>query len=233
MIVDAASPQADGDEKPKDIERYWLKIFNDIQTDMRFVTMPYEHQGIYFNLLVLANNPFCVGRIFASREDVARALRIGKQKLDKALDDFETRSLVFIEGNTIQIADERHYTGPGLNPSDARAAKAERMRQWRARTKAAEQERLREEAMRSSHQKRARVDQDSEDQGSEDKGQVRDMNPASRSEVFPQRQEADEIDPPYPLAFDGYEDLMDTYSDGDGGPHKHTDFIDCEEMPLL
>jgi len=159
------TPDAEGHdrEKPKDIERFWLKIFNDIQTDMRFVTMSHEHQGIYFNLLVLANNSFTVGRLHASRDDVARGLRISRSKLDKALAEFELKSMVFVEGSTIQIADERHYTGPGLNPSDSRSAKAERMQKSRAKTREADVELQRVAVTRNTDRLLAREDESSED----------------------------------------------------------------------
>lgn len=155
-------------EKPKDFDRYWLKIFNDIQTDMRFVTMSYEHQGIYLNLLVLANHAFGVGRIVASRDELARALRISRLKLDKVLSEIEMKSLAFVEGNTIQIADERHYNGPGLNLSDAREAKNERMRKSRAATKQADLEQQRVAVRSDSHEWPARGDETSEGKTSRD-----------------------------------------------------------------
>lgn len=150
-------------DAPKDIERFWLKIFNDIQTDMRFVTMSHEHQGIYFNLLVLANNSFTVGRLHATRDDVARGLRISRSKLDKALAEFELKSMVFVEGSTIQIADERRYTGPGLNPSDSRGARAERVQKSRAKAREADIELQRVAATRNTDRLLAREDESSED----------------------------------------------------------------------
>lgn len=162
--------QTEIDSKPRDFERFWFKVFNDIRTDMRFLTMSYEHQGIYVNLLALANTTHSLTRIVAPRTDLAHILNISPNRLEKALAEFERKSLLFVEGQTIEIADERHYTGVGLNPSDAREAKNERVRKSRQKTRDAERQRA-EAAACSSNMKPAREDQSSGEQNSLDQSE--------------------------------------------------------------
>lgn len=149
------------DRAPKvhDIDRVWFKVFNDILTDMRFITMSLETQAVWLRLVTLSNHRANVGRVVGSRKHVAVAIRVPEKKLAAALEELERQSIIFVEGETIIIADERHYVGPGLRLCDTQEAAAERVRKTRAKAREEEAARVAAAASCNSYTSRARRDQ--------------------------------------------------------------------------
>jgi hypothetical protein len=116
-------------------DRFWFKVFNEVLQDMVFIDMSNQQLGIYVRLLALANSTRNVGLISGDLSKVARALRLDPDKVN-LLHDLDARGLIYVESGVIAIADERHFEGKGLNPSDSREAQNERKRRQRAKVKA-------------------------------------------------------------------------------------------------
>lgn len=111
-------------------DRFWFKVFNEVLHDMVFIDMSNQELGVYVRLLALANSTRNVGRIDGDLASVARALRLEPSEVE-LLKDLDRRGLVILEDGVVGIADERHFEGKGLTPSESREAQNERQRRRR------------------------------------------------------------------------------------------------------
>ena len=113
-------------------DRFWFKVFNEVLHDMVFIDMPNQELGIYVRLLALANSTRNVGLISGDMATVSRALRLEPSEME-FLRDLDRRGLIILEEGIVGVADERHFEGKGLTPSESREANMLRQRRRRER----------------------------------------------------------------------------------------------------
>jgi hypothetical protein len=118
-------------------DRFWFKVFNEVLHDMVFIDMPNQELGVYVRLLALANSTRNVGQIAGNIATVTRALRLEPSEVEY-LHDLDRRDLIIIGDGVIAIAEDKHYEGKGLTPSDSREAQNERKRRSRRKFKSGE-----------------------------------------------------------------------------------------------
>lgn len=116
-------------------ERFWFKVMNEILQDMVYITMPDSTLGAYVRLLALANSTRSVGLIHGDVAAIAGALRMKPKDAQALLDYLELRGLIYVENGVVAIADERHFEGKGLTPSQSREAQNDRQKKHRAKVR--------------------------------------------------------------------------------------------------
>jgi len=116
-------------------ERFWFKVMNEVLHDMVYITMPDSTLGAYVKLLALANSTRSVGLIHGDVATIAVALRMKPKDAQALLDYLEVRGLIYVESGVVAIADERHFEGKGLTPSQSRDAQNDRQRKHRAKVR--------------------------------------------------------------------------------------------------
>jgi len=129
--------QPNTENRGQPMHRFWVKLEDDIFTDLRFMRMPAAVLGIYLRLVMLANDDGHPGVIAYDLDTIAGVLPDDRLTFDRAVEDLEQASLIFVEPDRLTIANPRHYQGKGLNPSDApeyRAATQQRYRERRKQT---------------------------------------------------------------------------------------------------
>lgn len=113
--------------------RWWFKIENNINADLRYARLSNAHFGIYIRMVALANTAQ-PGRIDGSVADVAFTIRVTEDEMSTALKALKDAGLVVVKSGAIHIVDaDLHYAGAGLTYSDSREGMRERQTKSRAK----------------------------------------------------------------------------------------------------
>jgi hypothetical protein len=188
-------------EDTSDFRRWWFKVENHINSELKFVTLSHERLGIFVRMLVVANTE-SPGVITGSIEDLAFALRLDVEQLEEVLSDLESRGLVAREQDTILILQpDRYFAGSGLNYSESPEGRRERKQRQRQRDREREANLILVEDechrdMSPSIEEKTREDQRIEDKTTQEEEQTLAFKEKG---MYEDDDYSDIVDPPYAL----------------------------------
>lgn len=136
MAVEMVMPATEGD---REIHVFWFRMYTEVNAAPEFALLSNESLGVYVRLLAASANQVEHGVLEMSRRDIACAIRVSLDVLEKALGELVARGLIKTTEDMVAIVQrDRHYD---LSWSNSPEGRRERKRRQREREKLARDER--------------------------------------------------------------------------------------------